>query len=132
VRWTYTTGNEVSSPTVSNGVVYVGSEDHKVYALNAFTGAVRWTYTTGDGVDSSPTVSNGVVYVGSADDKVYALDANTGALRWAYTTGNAVVSAPAVSNGVAYVGSEYKVYALDAITEPYATRIRHITDLESV
>ena len=40
VLWTATTGGAVdSSPAVANGVVYVGSDDDKVYALNATTGA---------------------------------------------------------------------------------------------
>ena len=55
-----------SSPAVANGVVYVGSDDDNVYALNASTGAKLWSYTTGGYVDSSPAVANGVVYVGSA------------------------------------------------------------------
>ena len=50
---------------MANGVVYVGSDDHNVYALNASTGAKLWSFTTGDYVDSSPAVANGVVYVGS-------------------------------------------------------------------
>ena len=61
-----------SSPTVANGIVYVGSQDHKLYALNARTGTTLWTYTAGDIIDSSPTVANGVVYVGSWDGKLYA------------------------------------------------------------
>ena len=36
-----------SSPAVANGVVYVGSGDGNVYALDASTGALLWTYTTG-------------------------------------------------------------------------------------
>ena len=37
--WNYTTGGRVySSPAVVNGVVYVGSENNNVYALNATTG----------------------------------------------------------------------------------------------
>ena len=56
-----------SSPTVANGIVYVGSLDHNVYALNAKTGTKIWNYTTGDLVYSSPTVANGIVYVGSHD-----------------------------------------------------------------
>ena len=41
VTWSYTTGSDVfSSPAVANGVVYVGSFDDKVYALNASTGAL--------------------------------------------------------------------------------------------
>ena len=101
-----------SSPAVANGVVYVGSFDDKVYALNATTGATLWTATTGSLVPSSPAVANGVVYVGSYDHKVYALDATTGATLWTASTGSSVYSSPAVANGVVYVGSaDAKVYA---------------------
>jgi outer membrane protein assembly factor BamB len=73
LKWSYATGGAVqSSPAVANGVVYIGSDDFKVYALNAKTGAKLWSYLTGNKVDSSPAVSNGVVYVGSEDGKVYA------------------------------------------------------------
>ena len=66
--WTYTTGYWVfSSPAVANGVVYVGSGDDNVYALNAKTGAKLWSYATSFLVGSSPAVANGVVYVGSYD-----------------------------------------------------------------
>ena len=75
VDWTATTGDDVvSSPAVANGVVYVGSNDDKVYALDASTGAILWTATTGGVVDSSPAVANGVVYAASLDFKVYAYD----------------------------------------------------------
>jgi hypothetical protein len=77
LKWNYTTGGYVfSSPAVANGVVYVGSLDHNVYALNASTGAKVWTYTSGSSVESSPAVANGVVYVGG--DHAYALNAKTG------------------------------------------------------
>jgi outer membrane protein assembly factor BamB len=45
---------------MANGVVYVGSYDGNVYALNARTGALLWKYTTGGTVESSPAVANGV------------------------------------------------------------------------
>ena len=101
------------SPTVVNGVVYVGSDDHNVYSLNATTGAQLWNYTTGSYVDSSPAVVNGTVYVGSDDNNVYALNAATGAKLWNYATGSAVFSSPAVSNLVVYVGSnDGNLYAI--------------------
>jgi outer membrane protein assembly factor BamB len=37
----------VSSPAVANGLVYFGSDDGVVYALNASTGAKLWSYSTG-------------------------------------------------------------------------------------
>ena len=64
--WSYTTGGLVeSSPSVVGGVVYVGSYDHNVYALNATSGVQLWNYTTGNWVWSSPAVVNDVVYIGS-------------------------------------------------------------------
>ena len=120
--WNYTTGNGLfkavrSSPAVVDGVVYVGSNDGFVYALDAFNGVQIWNYSTGASVSSSPAVVDGVVYVGSYDDNVYALDAYTGAKIWNYTTGDYVFSSPAVENGYVYVGSyDDNVYALNAST----------------
>ena len=127
--WTYKTDDRViSSPAISNGIVYVGSEDNNVYALNATTGALIWTYTTGADVMSSPAVANGIVYVGSLDHNVYALNATTGELIWTYTTESFVRSSPAVSfrkkqvyleplRGTVYIGSDdNNLYALDATT----------------
>ena len=118
--WSYETSDDVfSSPAVSGGVVYVGSRDNGLYALDASTGDLLWRYETGGNVylESSPAVSGGVVYVGSRDNRLYALDASTGDLLWRYETGGSVVSSPAVSGGVVYVGSrEAYLYALDAST----------------
>ena len=48
------------SPTVANGVVYIGAD--QLYAYDAVTGAQLWsTPTTGD---PEPVIANGVVYVG--------------------------------------------------------------------
>jgi uncharacterized repeat protein (TIGR01451 family) len=106
-----------SAPAVVNGVVYVGSYDHNVYALNAYNGAKLWSYATGDKVVSSPAVANGVIYVGSLDQNLYALKASTGAKLWSFATGGGVGSSPAVVNGVVYIGSyDHHVYALNAST----------------
>jgi outer membrane protein assembly factor BamB len=114
--WIYSTGASVdSSPAVVNGVVYVGSIDHKVYALDAENGRQLWNYTTGDAVESSPAVVGGVVYVGSNDNKVYALDASDGTSIWNFTASNWVTSSPAISNGTVYIGSnDHRIYALNA------------------
>jgi outer membrane protein assembly factor BamB len=111
--WSYRTAGQVtSSPAVANGVVYVGSDDHKLYALDAATGAFKWSFLTKNHVVSAPAVANGLVYVGSYDGKVYALNAATGARKWSYTTFGAVISSPAVADGLVYAGShDGKVYA---------------------
>lgn len=40
LRWVYATEGPVeSSPAAAHGFVYIGSDDHKIYALNAATGS---------------------------------------------------------------------------------------------
>jgi len=116
-RWTSATGGSGDSVTVVGGVVYTGSPNGTVYALDATTGARRWSFATANWVNAVPAVVGGVVYVGSNDGWVYALDAATGARRWSFATGDAVESSPTVFGGVVYVGSDDgNLYALDAAT----------------
>jgi glucose dehydrogenase len=118
--WMYATGGGIrSSPTIANGLVYVGSRDDKLYAFDATCRSnckPLWTYATGDSIDfTSPTVANGVVYVGSVDHNLYAFDATCrGSCKplWRYATGAPIYTSPTVANGVVYVGSDdNNVYA---------------------
>lgn len=115
----------LSSPAVVADVVYFGSGDGHVYALDARTGELRWKFATGDVVHASPTVVDGVVYVGSWDSWFYALDARTGAQRWRFKTGEdprihnqvGIQSSAVVRDGIVYFGCrDSKLYALDAAT----------------
>jgi outer membrane protein assembly factor BamB len=72
-KWAFQTDNTIySSPAVVNGIVYIGSYDGSVYALDAVTGSKKWAFQTGSTVFSSPAVVNGVVYIGFGDKNVYA------------------------------------------------------------
>lgn len=113
----YATGGhiQISSPAVASGMVYFGSTDTYVYALDAQSGTLRWKFKTGDWVNSPPSLSNKVVYVGSNDKNLYALDASTGAMIWKFATGDVVQTSPIVNNGIVYFGSYDKnFYALKA------------------
>jgi outer membrane protein assembly factor BamB len=116
--WKYSTGDEVRScPAIVDGVVYFGSNDGNLHALDAYTGEGIWNFTAGNGIQSSPAVVDGIVYAGSWDHNVYAVDADDGSLVWNYTTGDAVISSPAVAHGNVYIGSfDGSLYALDAVT----------------
>jgi eukaryotic-like serine/threonine-protein kinase len=115
----------LSSPAVAGGVVYFGSGDGRIYAVDAASGQERWHVQTGDVVHASPAVAGGLVYAGSWDGDLYALDAATGEERWRFHGGRDDVihnqvgfqSSPAVAGGVVYVGCrDSKLYALDAAT----------------
>ncbi len=129
-RWqTFTPGYITSSPALgSDGTVYVGSFDHKLYALDPATGQVRWAFPTDAHIYSSPALAsspNGdttAIYIASADGSVYAIDPS-GRLLWRYDTGDPIRSSPVLGRKprgggqILYVGSSNgRLYALDAAT----------------
>jgi len=63
----------LSGIALANGVVYFGSDDKNVYALDAATGAKKWSYATGGAVESGVSVSGKTLFAGSNDGHVYAL-----------------------------------------------------------
>lgn len=131
-----------SSPAISDGIVYIGSRDRRLYALDLTARAWplewpilrMWSYAYllgyapyppvpsgliwhlhADGeVKSSPAVAKGMVYFGTGSGTFYALD-TSGQEQWRFDAGGALPSSPAVGNGVVYFGSaDGRLYALDA------------------
>jgi outer membrane protein assembly factor BamB len=116
LRWSFSTGDDIkSSPAIAaDGTIYVGSNDHKLYAINP-DGSLKWSFSSGDDIRSSPAIApDGTVYVGSDDGKLYALNPD-GSLKWSFATGDWILSSPAViPNGTIYVGSaDGDLYAIN-------------------
>ena len=139
-QWTYPTGGPVTcKPAVMNGTVYVGSDDHYVYALNADTGSRKWRYKTGGPVRSNPQPAevtyNDYVFVGSDDGHLYALNTQTtpagvvdgtvaGTVGWQFATGSPVRSGPTTnsSSNSVYVGNDRgDLYEADGSDDPQWT-----------
>ncbi|MFE7366165.1 outer membrane protein assembly factor BamB family protein [Streptomyces anulatus] len=115
--WSFRTDDEVKSkPTIANGVVYFGSNDNHVYALDAATGRKRWSLDTDSAVYSASAVVGDLLYVGTYLNGLYAVDAATGKRRWVFGDGE-VFWTPVVVDNVVYVGSsDGHLYAVDAVT----------------
>ena len=119
-KWVFQTGGViVSVPAIgSDGTVYAGSLDGKLYALTP-GGAQKWAFDAASPINSSPAIgADGTVYFGADDGKIHAVDGVTGlekAGSWPYPTGGAVRSSPAIGpDGVVYAGSDIgKVYAIN-------------------
>ncbi len=130
LRWQFRTQGRIwSSPTIVDGVVYFGSMDRYLYALDTQTGEEKWKFKTGHSVISTPAVVDGTLYFGSgciglscsrypgSDYYFYALDRQTGQEKWRFKTEGRVGSAPLIADGLIYFGSEEKqFYAVDRLT----------------
>ena len=110
----------LAAPAVAGGVVYFGSRNNNVYALNAGNGTEIWHHNTGGAVFASPQVANSVVYVGmsgggAGNNSIVALNSKDGSTRWQHTITNYAGANIVVNNDVIYVGSsDSVVYALKA------------------
>ena len=83
--WQYDTGTEdemvIVSPTVVEVVVYAGSYEGRVYALDAETGELLWSFEAESDLNPPPLVAGVVVFVEDVAN-LYALDAATGKELW--------------------------------------------------
>lgn len=105
--WEFTCEDEVrSSPTVAEGILYVGCYDNNLYALETRTGRFIWKYATDGGIASSPCVWQDMVFVGSEDRVFYAINARTGGLAWTCPTGERIRSSPRVEYNQVFFGSD--------------------------
>lgn len=119
--WRFPTGGWVTgTPVISNGTVYVGSWDGKMYALRESDGSLVWsfaasTYTDSRcdpgsfGINSTAALSDGKIYFGAGDAKLYALDAATGNLVWQRQLGNPdngyhIFASPVIFDNKIYIG----------------------------
>jgi glucose dehydrogenase len=118
VKWTFKAPEAIiSSPSVGEGLVYIGCRDKNLYALNASTGGLVWKYTTGDWVDSSAAISDGNLYFTSRDGNLYCLKASDGQFLWKYQSGGTDCSSALVADGLVFAGSGFPnkfIYALDS------------------
>src|SRR5919109_1678598 len=120
-RWVYPTALPLGhSPTIQDGIAYVGGYDHKLHAIDAFTGQGLWTFEAGAGFQTNPLVVAGKVYAGNRDGFFYAIHAQgaqRGQLAWKYRTQGSILFSAAYKDGVVYFASQDShAYALDAQT----------------
>ena len=115
LAWVFDTGSPVfSSPALtSEGILYVGSTDGRVFSLSR-DGGLLWQFDTHAGVQAPPAIGlDGTIYIGSGDGRFYAL-APDGTEKWHFQTGNTIQGAAALgADGTVYVNSrDGNLYAL--------------------
>jgi outer membrane protein assembly factor BamB len=120
-----------SGPTVHDGIIYVGTRDGKVVAINSSTQSEQWAYTiTSTTIYTTPIVDGDLVYVGTYSGKVLSLNTlarsqnltfpqqRYGEWKWDCpidkAKSNAIVADLAMSEDALYVvSSNGRVYSLD-------------------
>ena len=68
-----------------HGILFAGSDDNNLYAIDAVKGELKWQFPT-LGKVYTPAAKNGMVFAASYDNNIYALDYN-GNQKWKSNTG---------------------------------------------
>ena len=77
-------GSHGGAPAIVDGVVYFGSENSYLYAVDIQTGQERWRVSVSDGFAASPAIADGVVYFGAGGGTLVGLDLHTGREVWKF------------------------------------------------
>jgi outer membrane protein assembly factor BamB len=94
ILWKFDAGSIEGTAAIVDGVVYVGSQNEFVYAVNLADGNMKWKYKAGAPLKVGMAVSDGAVYAGDEDGKLHCLDTKSGAKRWVFDTEAEITSAP--------------------------------------
>jgi outer membrane protein assembly factor BamB len=124
-QWKFhTAGAIVASPVTDDGLLFVGSADSVLYAVEIASGAARWSYKTRGPIKSAVAVDGDHVLLVGGDGSVYSFDKQSGAVRWTFKTegerlcktysyADYYCSSPVVRDSVVYFGSgDGYVYAV--------------------
>ena len=102
----------VTQPTVFGGRVFVGSENGKVYSLDAKTGCTYWAFDAVRGVRSAIVIGRRgdgwAAYFGDRAANVYAVDALTGKALWTTKVDEhpaaMITGSPTLAGGTLFIG----------------------------
>lgn len=103
-----------ATPVAHAGVLYVGSRDGCVHALNTTSGAKVHDYCATDSITAAPVIDGGQIYYASLDGKIYAARLSDGSSLWTYDTKGAVPHDLAQAGKLIIAGSRsYDLVAID-------------------
>jgi serine/threonine protein kinase len=81
--WSVATKDAIDgSPILSDGIIFVGSRDHHLYAFDAHAHRELWRYRADGPVRSTPTLHGDTLFFGDDDGMFHAVQSAGGQGRW--------------------------------------------------
>jgi serine/threonine protein kinase len=114
-RWRFKAKRALtSSPIYSDGVVFIGSVDTILYALDAKTGYILWRFRMARATISTPCIYENFVFTGSVDSNIYCIEIHSAKEVWRFSTDNQVTGSPIVYKDSLICGSvDGSIYCLE-------------------
>jgi outer membrane protein assembly factor BamB len=100
-------------PLLADTIVYTGSGDGVLYALNAETGEEIWSVAGFEGLESTGAVAGDLIVTAGYNMLVKAMDRATGDEHWTFQADYPVQGAPLIVDERVIIATDHRVYALD-------------------
>jgi outer membrane protein assembly factor BamB len=114
VKWqTEVSSSWLMPPIIADGILYTGSGDGVLYALNAETGEQIWSVGGFEAFESTGAIAGNLIVAGGFSNVVKALDKNTGEEVWSFQTDYFPQGSPLIVDESVYIATDHVVYALD-------------------
>ena len=103
-------------PLLADGILYTGSGDGVLYAVETETGKEVWSVEGFGQLESTGAIAGDTIVTAGYNQQVKALDRITGDKRWTFRTEYGVQGAPLIVDDRVYIATDRRVYALDLET----------------
>jgi len=115
IKWRFKAKRAItSSPIYAEGVIFAGSVDTVLYALDARSGYVLWRFRMNRATISTPCMADNLIFIGSVDANIYCVDIHSAKEVWRYTAENQVNSSPIIYKDAVLCGSiDGSIYCLE-------------------
>lgn len=118
--WNYTKiARSLSTPSISDGLIYVGDFSGFVHCLDAETGKPYWVFDSKSHIWGSTLVADGKVYVGTEDGDMVVLAAGKTLKELTRSDMRSpVYASPVVANGTMFIATPTHLYAVGGASAP--------------
>jgi eukaryotic-like serine/threonine-protein kinase len=115
IKWRFKAKRAItSSASITQNIVFFGSMDSTLYALDAKTGWVIWRYRLGKPTISTPFIVENYLFTGASSGDITCIDIRTSKEVWHYSTDHQVTGSPIVFKDSLYCGSvDGHLYSLE-------------------
>ena len=123
----------VSNPVLEDGILYVGTVDGIVYAIDLEKQSIIWKYTVEDEMASiwgTPVLTSDAVFFGDENGNLFAVDKKDGSALWPspFEAGASLISSGiTVDDKAVFAASDGKIFSIDSSKEP-----KTLTTLDTV
>ena len=117
--WSIKIGDQLkASPICYSNMVFCGSDNGAMYAVDLYSGTVLWTNKTSNAIESPAAIlPDSSLIVGNVDGTLLCMDIGTGKTLWSFTTNGKIIGSPNIipHNKSVVIGCyDNNLYCVDA------------------